>query len=160
MTSQNNVEMNFFEEQLLIECLKQQFNYLLKPLDATIHYSDEGELLNYPGYEKRVVQISLSPSSKGIQPQLWDVDLEVVEMEGTRFDIEIEVFINSIIELIREHSKLDIIGYLLEAKNIITLFITENFLVNSPVYSEFDPIDWRKQLSKSYPGLKVFPKKE
>ncbi len=160
MIHQNNVDMSFFKEHILIESLKRQFNYLLKPLDATIHYTDEGELLNSPGYEKRVIQISLSPSSEGIQPQLWDVDLEIIEMEGTTFDVEIEVFIYNILELIREMPKLDVIGYYLVAKNFIALFIAKDNQVPPIAHSEFDPIDWRKQLGESYPGLKVFPKKE
>lgn len=131
------------------------FESILEPIGDSVHFENEGQLLVSPDYTERILSFQeISYTSMDLSPQLWKIDLYVIEPTGLDTEIPLDTYINGVIGLIQRSSLVDLIGYSFhKEEKRIEMFVANDLIITSKWIGK--PTTWREELNSEAPDFKL-----
>lgn len=120
---------------------------ILNPIGDFMHFEDEGPLFVGPDYTDRIISFpDINYLSEDIFPQLWSIDMQIIEPAGLDTDVPLDFYIERILGFIERSSIVDLIGYAInEEENCVEILVANDLVITSKTEGDF--IDWREKIN-------------
>ena len=131
------------------------FESILNPVGDLVHFENEGQLFIGPDYTDRILSFQdINYTSMDISPQLWSIDLHIIEPEGLDTEITLDTYINGIVSLIQRSNLIDLVGYSFnEQEKRIEMLVSNDLVMTTEWVGK--RTKWREELESEASGLKI-----
>lgn len=133
--------------------MNEIFKSMLNPIGDMIHFEQEGLLLIDPDYTDRIISFQeVSPSSRDIYPQLWNIELQIIETTALQTDTALDFYINRILGFVQISSLVDLIGFAIcEKEKRVQMLLANDLVITTKTVGKYT--EWREKITTHFPNL-------